>query len=237
MVNTDDAGAAVVVTAVPAWPVSLVAAFTGLASGACVVAAEVATLTVSGWLVADTTGWNKDVDTAACDPKTAPAVVVNGFRVDGPEGANVSSGLAASLAVPLACSGAKTLPVAGTPGVLPLAGAVKLKAAAADTAAGDDDAVLVFPNSDFAGAVPAWPKPGLKRGPDVAGLEPGNADAVLVALRKENVSGCDTAGAVDDTGASEDCGVSLASAGVGLAFGSSLTFSTSPGEVGGVMSS
>lgn len=228
-----------VVTAVPAWPVSLVAAFTGLASGACVVAAEAATLTVSGWLVADTTGWNKDVDTAACDPDTVPAVVVNGFSVDGPEGANVSSGLAASLAAPLACSGAKTLPVAGVPGALPLAdrGAVKLKAAAADTAAGDDDGVLVFPNRDFVGAVPAWPKPGLKRGPDVAGLEPGNADAVLVPLRKENVSGCDTTGAVDDTGASEDCGVSLASVGVGWAFGSSLTFSTSLGEVGGVMSS
>lgn len=200
-------------------------------------AAEAATtLTVSGWLVGDTNGWNKDVDAAACD--TGPAVVVDSFRVDGPEGANVSRGLAESLAVPLVCSGAKMLPVAGVPGVLPPVddkGAVKLKAAAADTAAGDDDGALVFPNRDFAGAVPGRPKLVPKRGPDVA--EPGSADAVLVPARKENVGGCDTAGAADDTGASGDCGVSLASAGVGLTFGSSLTVSPSVGEVGGVISS
>lgn len=198
-----------------------------------------ATLTVSGWLVGDTNGWNKDVDAAACD--TGPAVVVDSFRVDGPEGANVSRGLAESLAVPLVCSGAKMLPVAGVPGVLPPVddrGAVKLKAAAADTAAGDDDGALVFPNKDFAGAVPGWPKLAPKRGPDVAGLEPGRADAVPVPARKENVGGCDPAGgAADDTGASGDCGVSLASAEVGLAFGSSLTVSPSVGDVGGVISS
>lgn len=100
------------------------------------------------------------MDAAACDPDTGPAVVVDSFRVDGPEGAYVSRGLAESLAVPLVCSGAKMLPVAGVPGALPPvddSGAVKLKAAAADTAAGDDDGALVFPNKDFVGAVPARP--------------------------------------------------------------------------------
>lgn len=180
------------------------------------------------------------MDAAACDPDTGPAVVVDSFRVDGPEGAYVSRGLAESLAVPLVCSGAKMLPVAGVPGALPPvddSGAVKLKAAAADTAAGDDDGALVFPNKDFVGAVPARPKLVPKRGPDVAGLEPGSTDAVLVPARKENVGGCDTAGAADDAGASGDCGASLASAGGGLAFGSSCTVSPSVGEVGGVMSS
>lgn len=242
VVNVDDTGAAAVVTAVPAWPVSLTVPFTGLASGACAAAAEVATLTASGWLAGDTNGWNKDVDTAACGPDTGPAVVVGSFRVDGPEGANVSRGLADSLAAPLACSGAKVLPEeAGTLGGFPLAdngGAVKLKAAAADTAAGDDNGgALVFPNRDFAGAVPAWPKLVPKSGLDVAGLGPGSADAVLVPVRKENIGGCDPARAADDTGALEDCGVSLASAEVGLAFGSSLVVSPSVGEVGGVMSS
>lgn len=197
------------------------------------VAAEaVATLTVSGWLAGDTNGWNKDGDTAACDPDTGPAVVVDSFSVDGPEGANVSRGLAASLVVPLVCSGAKMLPPADD------GGAVKLKAAAADTAAADDDdGALVFPNRDFAGVVPGRPKLAPKRGPDVAGLEPGSTDAALVPARKENVGGCDTAGAAGNTGASEDREVSLASAGVGLAFGSSLTVSPSVGEVGGVISS